>query len=193
MVQMDGQEIIITNMEAVFFKNQLDFRKWLKKNHQHEKELLVGFYKKGSGKMNMTWSESVDQALCFGWIDGVTRSIDEVSYCIRFTPRKANSIWSNVNIKKVEALIQSGMMEAAGMSAYGLRKAEKSGIYSFEKEAVSLAPELEKEFKRHVKAYQHFHQKSPSYRKQMIHLIMDAKREETRWKRLEKLIMDCTV
>lgn len=178
-------------MEAVFFKNQLDFRRWLKKNHQREKELLVGFYKKDSGKMNMTWPDSVDQALCFGWIDGVRRSIDESSYCIRFTPRKANSVWSNVNIRKVEALIQSGSMEAAGMAAYGLRKEEKSGIYSFEKEAVALAPDLEKAFRRHLKAYRHFQQKTPSYRKQMIHHVMDAKREETRWNRLEKLIREC--
>ncbi len=177
-------------MKPVFFKNQNEFRKWLAKYHLKESEIIVGFYKIGSGKLNMTWPESVDQALCYGWIDGVRRSVDTESYCIRFTPRKPKSIWSNINIAKVKVLIEKGLMQEAGMAAYQLRKEEKSGIYSFEKVAVDLSPELEKKFKSNKVAYANFHQKTPSFRKQMIHWIMDAKREETRMVRLEKLMVD---
>jgi uncharacterized protein YdeI (YjbR/CyaY-like superfamily) len=177
-------------MKPVFFKNQNEFRKWLSKNYLKEREIIVGYYKIGSGKLNMTWPESVDQALCYGWIDGVRKSLDAESYCIRFTPRKPNSIWSKINIAKVKALIESGLMQEAGMAAYQLRKEEKSGIYSFEKVAVDLSPELEKKFKSNKVAYAIFHQKTASFRKQMVHWIMDAKREETRLGRLGKLMED---
>ena len=130
-------------MTPIFFTNQANFRMWLEKNHKKETELLVGFYKKDSGKLNMTWSQSVDEALCFGWIDGVRRSIDKDSYCIRFTPRRPSSNWSSVNIKKVEELIKQGLMQPAGLEIYKLRKEEKSGVASYESGTKQLDKYLE--------------------------------------------------
>ncbi|MEJ7626231.1 MAG: hypothetical protein WKF35_05170 [Ferruginibacter sp.] len=113
-------------MKVTFFRSQEKFRKWLEKNHKTEKELLVGFYKMGSGKASMTWTQSVDQALCFGWIDSVTKSINKESYCIRFTPRKRTSIWSAININKVNDLSRSGLMEPEGLKAFKLRTEDRS-------------------------------------------------------------------
>ncbi len=138
-------------MKPIFFSTPEEFRKWLEKNHQKEKELLVGFYKVGSKKPSITWPESVDQALCFGWIDGVRRSIDEESYSIRFTPRKPTSIWSAINIKKVEELTKAGLMKPEGLKAFELRKEEKSRVYSHEKETATLDPEFERTFKSNKK------------------------------------------
>src|SRR6187401_3158431 len=120
-------------MTPTFFANQSDFRKWLQKNHKKETELVVGFYKVGSGKPSMTWSQSVDEALCFGWIDGVRTSIDKDRYQIRFTPRKPGSNWSAVNLKKIEELTKQGLIQPAGLAVFEKRKAEKSKIYSYEK------------------------------------------------------------
>jgi len=175
-------------LEPHFFESPTDFRKWLDKNHQTEKELLVGFYKKDSGKPSMTWPESVDQALCFGWIDGVRKSLGAESYTIRFTPRKPTSIWSNVNIKKVAELTNSKLMQPAGIAAFEKRTESKSGIYSFENEAKQLASKFEKIFKKNKKAWTFFNVQPPGYRKQHIHRIMDAKQEKTQLARLEKLI-----
>lgn len=175
-------------MSAVFFKDQNDFRQWLEKNHEKETELLVGFYKIGSGKPSMTWSESVDQALCYGWIDGVRRSINEESYSIRFTPRKPTSIWSNVNINKVKVLTEKGLMQPKGIAAYDLRKPEKSGIYSFENETIQLSPEYEKIFRKHKDAWNFFENLAPGYKKITLHRIMSPKQEQTRLSRLEKII-----
>lgn len=175
-------------MEAVFFATQQEFRIWLDKNHKNEKELLVGFYKVGTKKPSISWSESVDQALCFGWIDGVRKSIDEESYSIRFTPRKSTSIWSSINIKKIEELTKAGLMKPEGQKAFELRKEEKSGIYSHEKEPANLDPAYEKQFKANEKAWEFFSSQAPSYKKVMIHLIMTAKQEKTRLSRLEKTI-----
>lgn len=113
-------------MDVHFFKTQEEFREWLMENYLKEKELIVGYYKIGSGKPSMTWSQSVDQALCFGWIDSVRRSIDNESYCIRFTPRKRNSIWSDINIKKIGALTKAGLMTAEGLEAFKHKKEDKS-------------------------------------------------------------------
>jgi uncharacterized protein YdeI (YjbR/CyaY-like superfamily) len=121
-------------MTATFFAKQSEFRKWLDKNHKKETELLVGFYKINSGKPSMTWSQSVDEALCFGWIDGVRKSIDKDSYQIRFTQRKPTSIWSAVNIKKIEELTKQGLMQPAGLVSFENRKENKSKIYSYENE-----------------------------------------------------------
>jgi uncharacterized protein YdeI (YjbR/CyaY-like superfamily) len=176
-------------MKPIFFATPAEFRKWLKKYHQKETELLVGFYKKSTGKQTMTWSQSVDQALCFGWIDGVTRSIDEGRYCIRFTPRKRNSIWSSVNIKKVAALIESGEMTPAGQEAFDLRTEMRSGVYSHENENVVLAKEYEQQFRKNKLAWNFFNQQAPSYKKVMIHWIMSAKQEKTKLSRLEKTIL----
>ena len=139
-------------MAIYFFETAAGFRAWLEKNHQTETELLVGFYKVGSKKASMTWSESVDEALCFGWIDGVRKSIDTDSYQIRFTPRKPTSIWSAVNIEKVEILTKSGRMQAAGLASFAHRVEQKSKIYTYEKDEIILASQYEAELKSNSKA-----------------------------------------
>jgi len=173
-----------------FFPTQSDFRDWLKKNHKKKAELLVGFYKVDSGKPSMTWSQSVDQALCFGWIDGVRRSVDKESYSIRFTPRIKTSIWSAINIKKVEELTRLGLMQPAGLDIFGHRKEHKSRIYSLENKAKSLARRFENRFKSNKEAWKFFIAQPPSYRKVMLHYIMSAKLEPTRLKRLERVIAE---
>jgi uncharacterized protein YdeI (YjbR/CyaY-like superfamily) len=175
-------------MTPIFFTNQASFRMWLVENHKKETELLVGFYKKESGKPNMTWSQSVDEALCFGWIDGVRRSIDKDSYCIRFTPRRPSSTWSFVNLKKVEELIKHGLMQPAGLEIYKLRKAEKSGVASYESEAKQLDEYFENKFKANKIAWEFFSKQTPSYQKTLINWIMTAKKESTRILRLDKTI-----
>lgn len=175
-------------MTATFFATPAGFRKWLKKNHKKETELVVGFYKVDSGKPSITWPQSVDQALCFGWIDGVRKSIDNHSYCIRFTPRKSTSIWSAINIKKVEVLTKSGLMMPEGLKAFALRKENKSGIYSHENELKVLPPSFNRAFKLNKAAWAFFNKQAPSYKKVMIHWIMSAKQEKTRLLRLEKAI-----
>lgn len=177
-------------MEPTFFKDQHDFRKWLDKNHHKASEVLVGLYKKGSGKANMSWSELVNQALCYGWIDGKSKSIDEERWCIRVTPRKADSIWSTVNINKMEVLTKAGLLKPAGITAFEKRKEEKSSIYSHESEAKTLLPAYEKIFKANQKAWEFFNAQPPGYRKTAIHLIMTAKQEKTQISRLESVIAD---
>jgi uncharacterized protein YdeI (YjbR/CyaY-like superfamily) len=175
-------------MKPIFFAAQSDFRRWLEENYDRETELFVGFYKVGSGKASMNWSESVNEALCFGWIDGVRRTIDAESYCIRFTPRKPTSIWSAVNIKKVAELTAKGLMQPAGIAAFEKREAKKSAIYAYEKEALSFSDEFEERFKSNDAAWQFFCSQAPSYRKTIIHWVMSAKQDATRNTRLEKLI-----
>ncbi len=175
-------------MTPTFFATQSYFRQWLEKNHYKESEIIVGFYKVGSGKPSMTWPQSVDEALCFGWIDGVRKSVDGESYCIRFTPRKKNSIWSAVNIKKVEELTRLGLMQPAGKAAFEKREESKSRIYAYEKEPVKLAAEFEKKLKANKKAWSFFESQAPSYQRTAIHWIMNAKQEATKISRLEKLI-----
>ncbi len=176
-------------MNPIFFSNQLEFRKWLESNHDWETELLVGFYKVKSGKPSMTWSQSVDEAICYGWIDGIRRSIDNESYSIRFTPRKPSSNWSTVNIKKVEKLKKQGLMKPAGLKAFSFRKEEKSGIYSFENHPKKLPVEFEMKFKENTTAWSFFKNQAPSYQRTAIHWILSAKQEKTKWLRLEKLII----
>jgi uncharacterized protein YdeI (YjbR/CyaY-like superfamily) len=163
---------------------------WLEENHKKETELLVGFYKKDSGKPNMTWSQSVDEALCFGWIDGVRRSIDKDSYCIRFTPRRPSSTWSTININKVKELIRLGLMQPAGLEIYKHRKEEKSGLASYEREAKQLDKNLLNKFKANKIAWKFFSKQAPSYRKTIIHWIMTAKQETTKISRLERMIKE---
>jgi uncharacterized protein YdeI (YjbR/CyaY-like superfamily) len=178
------------SLKPTFFLNQYEFRIWLEKNHKKENELIVGFYKKDSGKYNMSWSQSVDQALCFGWIDGVRRSIDNESYCIRFTPRRITSVWSNVNIKKVEELTKLGLMSPAGLEIFKKRKEEKSGISSYESESKQLQEEFEKKFKENIIAWEYFSRQAPSYKRTIIHWILSAKQEKTKLARLEKTITE---
>lgn len=175
-------------MTPIFFKDQKEFRKWLEKNHSKETELLAGYYKVGSGKPGMTWSQSVDQALCFGWIDGVRRSIDSERYCIRFTPRKPSSIWSAVNLKKVEQLKEKGLMKSSGLEVYNKRKTANSGLYSFEKDTSKLSEILANEFKSHKDAWEFFTKQAPYYQKTILHWIMGAKQERTQESRLRKTI-----
>lgn len=172
----------------LFFETTADFRNWLEENHRTETELLVGYYKVGTKKPSMTWSESVDEAICFGWIDGVRKSIDEDSYCIRFTPRNPKSNWSAVNIKKVEEMILQGKMTDAGLAAFEKRKEDRSAIYSYENQPEGLTPEMESRFRNNKVAWEFFGKQPPSYRKPRIYWVMSAKQEATQLSRLEKLI-----
>ena len=176
-------------MDPVYFKDQNEFRKWLEKNHNKESEIIVGYYKVGTGKPSMTWSQSVDQAICFGWIDGIRRSIDKERYSIRFTPRRLTSIWSNVNIKKVEELKKKGLMKKPGLDVFINRKDSKSGIYSFENEIIKLDDNLERIFRANKDAWDFFVKQAPSYQKTRSQWIMSARQESTRISRLNKLIM----
>lgn len=171
-----------------FFKTPADFRKWLKQNHAKTAELLVGFYKKDFGKPSMTWPQSVDEALCFGWIDGVRRSLGEVSYTIRFTPRKPASTWSAINIGRVKVLSAESRMAAAGIQAFQARSEKKSVIYAYEQKQAELDPESLKRFRQNKTAWDFFQAQPPGYRKLLTWRIVSAKRPETRLKRLEQLI-----
>ncbi len=172
-----------------FFRTAAAFRAWLDTNHDCATEVIVGFYKKGSGKPSITWPESVDEALCYGWIDGIRRSLDEERYTIRFTPRKATSIWSNVNIAKVEALLRAQRMMPAGIAAWKKRDPAKSGIYAFERrEAAAFGAELERRFKQNRAAWTYFEAQPPGYRRLATHYVVSAKRPETVEKRFGALI-----
>ena len=175
-------------MKPQFFTTQEDFRRWLEENHDKETEIIVGFYRVGLGKKCMNWSEAVDQALCFGWIDGVRRKVDEESYSNRFTPRRANSNWSAVNIEKVRVLTEKGLMKREGLAAFAKRKDEKSAIYVYENEAKQFSDEFEKRFKTNKKAWEFFESQANWYKKQMTSWVMSAKQEATRERRLVKLI-----
>jgi uncharacterized protein YdeI (YjbR/CyaY-like superfamily) len=175
-------------VKPIFFANQADFRKWLLANHLKVTELIVGFFKTSSSKPSMSWPESVDQALCFGWIDGVRKSIDEESYQIRFTPRKTSSIWSAINIKKAEALTAKGLMYPAGIAAFEKRKEHRSKIYSYENEPAQLPAAFEKKLKANKKAWTFFNTMPPTYKKTAIHHIVTAKQEVTKIKRFNELI-----
>jgi uncharacterized protein YdeI (YjbR/CyaY-like superfamily) len=177
-----------TMMVPKFFKSPAAFSKWLSANHAKSKELWVGFYKKSSGKPSIDWPQSVDEALCFGWIDGIRKSIDEESFKIRFTPRRPGSIWSAVNIRNVERLIKENRMQAVGLKAYELRKEYRSGIYAYEQRSPELVEPYAKEFKRHKAAWKFFQAQPPGYRKLMNWYVVSAKQEETRLKRLKILI-----
>lgn len=178
-------------MKLVFFPTQKHLRKWFEKNHKKEKELLAGFYKVTSGKPSVTWSQSVDEALCFGWIDGIRKSVDKESYCIRFTPRKPKSNWSAINIRKVEELTKLGLMKPEGLKAFGFRKEKKSKIYAYENPEVLLDKSFEKLFKANKKAWKFFQTMTPTYRKVTSRWVMSAKQESTKLKRLNELINDC--
>ena len=179
-------------MQPTFFATPADFREWFEQNHDTARELLVGFYKKGSGKPSITWPESVDEALCFGWIDGIRRRIDEESYSIRFTPRRARSIWSNVNTKRVAVLTKEGRMHPAGLAAFKKRDAKRSGIYAFEQreKAQRLGAAYMAKLKANKKAWAFFQSQSPYYQRMASLFVMSAKKEETRLRRLAALIED---
>jgi uncharacterized protein YdeI (YjbR/CyaY-like superfamily) len=176
---------------ATFFATPAEWRRWLEKNHATAAELSVGFYKKGSGRPSITWPESVDEALCFGWIDGVRRTIDEESYRIRFTPRRARSIWSAVNVKRVAALTEAGRMTEAGLRAFAARSEERTGVYSFEQgREPTLSPADMKQLRANAAAWKFFQAQPPSYRRPATWWVVSAKQETTRRRRLATLITD---
>jgi uncharacterized protein YdeI (YjbR/CyaY-like superfamily) len=178
-------------MQPKFFPTPADWRAWLEQNHESAPELWVGFYKKGTGKPSITWPESVDQALCFGWIDGVRKTINEESYVIRFTPRRRGSIWSNVNIRRAGELIRAGLMRDAGKRAFDARDPAKSGIYSFERtKPAELPPAVKKVFMANKPAWKFFQSQPPGYRAVATNWIITAKQEATRDRRLATLIKD---
>jgi uncharacterized protein YdeI (YjbR/CyaY-like superfamily) len=177
--------------EPTFFATPDAFRSWLEAHHATEQELLVGYYKKGSGIPSMTWPESVDQALCFGWIDGVRRGRDDTSYTIRFTPRKRRSIWSAVNIERFGQLAELGLVHPAGHKAFEARADERSAVYAYEqRDNATLDAAAEQQFRDNARAWEFFQAQPAGYRKTAIWWVISAKKEETRSKRLATLIDD---
>jgi len=175
----------------IFFATPADFRRWLRSNHENTRELWVGFYRKATGRPSITWPESVDEALCVGWIDGLRKTIDEQSYRIRFTPRKPTSTWSAVNIGRVKELTRQGRMRPAGLQAFERRTEKKSGIYANEnRHAAVLSKADEKTLRAHPTAWKFFQRQPAGYRKMATWWVMSAKRAETRQKRLDALIAD---
>jgi uncharacterized protein YdeI (YjbR/CyaY-like superfamily) len=175
-------------MKPTFFPSPEAFRKWLQRNCEAKQELLVGFYKADSGKPSMTWPQSVDEALCFGWIDGVRKRIDDVSYTIRFTPRKPTSTWSSINIKKVAVLTEQGRMAPSGLQAFAARRENKSGIYSYEQRPDKLTEPYAGMLAKSAVAHKFFTKQAPWYQRAAIWWVISAKREETRLKRAQTLI-----
>jgi uncharacterized protein YdeI (YjbR/CyaY-like superfamily) len=178
----------VTPADIVYFPSPAAFRKWLQKRHAVEKQLWVGFHRKRTGTPSLTWQQSVDEALCFGWIDGIRKRIDEDCYTIRFTPRKPTSNWSAINIARVKALTKQGLMKPPGLAAYAKRDEKRSAIYAYENRPKALAPEYEKELRRNARAAAFFDALPPAFRKLMAFYVMSAKKEETRQSRLAKLI-----
>jgi uncharacterized protein YdeI (YjbR/CyaY-like superfamily) len=174
-------------MDAIYFETAAEFRAWLTANHTTAESLLVGFHKKGTGRPSITWSESVDEALCFGWIDGVRKGVDSDRYTIRFTPRKAGSAWSTVNVSKVWTLKEQGRMQPAGVAAFEARKEGRSGIYSHEQGDVGLPEPYLGRLRENAAAWEFFERQPASYRKAAIWWVVSAKQEKTRHRRLEKL------
>ena len=178
-------------MKAKFFSSPEKFREWLEQNHNRVIELLVGFHKKSSGKKSFTYAEALDEALCFGWIDGVRKNLDETRYTIRFTPRKPRSIWSLVNVRHVERLQKEGRMQSPGLDAFARRDPKRTGIYAFENAPRQLSPEYEKMIRQNKTAWECFEQQPPSAKRTVIFWIMSAKKEETQLRRLKHVIDRC--
>jgi uncharacterized protein YdeI (YjbR/CyaY-like superfamily) len=172
-----------------FFKTPAAFRAWLARNHRRAKELRVGFHKKASGKPSITWPEAVDQALCFGWIDGIRHRVDDDSYEIRFTPRNPGSTWSAINLKRVAALRRRGLMRPAGLAVFRERDPRRTARPSFEqRRRIKLAPRLERLLRANRKAWRHFRAQAPWYQRSASFWVMSAKQEATRLRRLATLI-----
>jgi uncharacterized protein YdeI (YjbR/CyaY-like superfamily) len=177
--------------KPTFFKKQSDLRSWLSKNHDAKSELWIGLYRAKAASKGVVYKQALDEALCFGWIDGVRKGIDDETWMIRFTPRKKGSIWSRVNLKRAEELIASGAMAPAGRRVYDERDMKKAGTsYSFENEPLHLTDDMEMGFRTHGKAWKWFVAQAPSYQKVAVYWVMSAKKQETRDKRLGELIAD---
>jgi len=176
-------------IKATFFKDAPAFRRWLEANHADAQELQVGFYRRESGRGGLTKAEAIDEALCFGWIDGVIHKLDADSYCHRFTPRRPDSIWSKVNLANVRRLQAAGRMQPAGLAAFAAR--DQVGVYSFErKQAVELAPDLQRRFEAARSAWDFFRAQAPSYQRVKRFWVMEAKQPLTRERRLDRLIAE---
>lgn len=176
--------------KPVYFASASEFRRWLEARHGTEAELWVGIHNKSSGQASVTYPEALDEALCFGWIDGVRKKAGPASFITRFTPRKTRSTWSLVNVRHVERLTASGRMHAAGLRAFGARDAKRTGIYSFEKRPEKFPPKLERIYRANKKAWAHWADQPPGYRRTATWWVISAVREETRLSRLERLIRD---
>jgi uncharacterized protein YdeI (YjbR/CyaY-like superfamily) len=178
-------------MKPLFFADPAEWRAWLEANHETESEVLVGLYKRGSGKQSITWPQLVDEALCFGWIDGVRRGLDADSYSIRMTPRKKGSNWSAINVKRFGELREAGRVAPAGEEAFARRREDRTAIYSYEQEEeATLAPEQEARLRADERAWEFWTSQPPWYRRTATHWVVRAKREETRERRLRTLIED---
>jgi len=178
----------MASARARFFRSAAEFRRWLEANHATATEIVVGFHKKASGRGGITYPEAVEEALCFGWIDGVRRGIDDVSYSNRFTPRTPRSVWSAVNIRHVERLIAEGRMRPAGLAAFERRDPERSAVYSFEQADATLDAAQERRFKANRRAWAFWTAQPKGYRRTASWWVISAKREETRDRRLATLI-----
>jgi len=189
---MSSKKTGTTQPEDVhFFATPEKWRRWLEKNHARATEVWVGMYRKGSGTPSITWPQAVDEALCFGWIDGIRKSIDETRYKNRFTPRKKGSNWSQVNIARVAALTEEGRMTPAGLAAFEARDPKKSGVYSFEqREAPTLGEAFERQFRANAKAWAFFQAQAPYYRRVATFWVVSARQQATRERRLATLIED---
>jgi uncharacterized protein YdeI (YjbR/CyaY-like superfamily) len=177
--------------KPIFFDSPDAFYAWLEEHHETESEVWVGYWKKATGKPSLTWSQAVDQALCFGWIDTRSQSIDAERHMQRFTRRKPASNWSKVNVEKVARLTEEGKMRPPGIAAFERRRPDKTGVYSFERnEDAQLEPDQEELFRSNAKAWEFFQSQPPGYRRTAIHLVVSAKKPETREKRLNQLIED---
>ncbi|HEY0325119.1 MAG TPA: YdeI/OmpD-associated family protein [Allosphingosinicella sp.] len=174
--------------EPTYFATEADFRRWLEANHKTAPELLVGFWKKGNGRPSIDWPQARDQALCFGWIDGIRRSLGDEAYTIRFTPRRKGSIWSKVNVERFEALKAAGQMTPAGQRVFDEKI--KSGVYAYEKALAELTPDETAQFGANAIAWADWERRPPGYRKVVLHWVTSAKKPETRAKRLATLIED---
>lgn len=177
-------------MNPRFFRSSADFRRWLEKNHASASELWLGMYKAASGKRGISYKQALDEALCFGWIDGVRKRLDDDSFVQRFTPRRAKSYWSAVNTKRVGELTKAGRMHAAGLAAFERRDKSATRRYSFEREHAVLDAAAERQFRANNKAWTYFESEAPWYRRVVTHWVTSAKKEETRQRRLETLIED---
>jgi uncharacterized protein YdeI (YjbR/CyaY-like superfamily) len=178
-------------MEPTFFATAAQFRAWLEEHHERASELLVGYHKKASGRPSITWPESVDQALCFGWIDGVRRSLGDEAYTIRFTPRKPRSNWSAVNVARMQELVAEGLVHPAGQAAFERRSDDRTAIYAYEQRRNAQLPEAyERRLRANAAAAEFFDSRPPWYRRTAIHWVISAKREATRERRLAELIED---
>jgi uncharacterized protein YdeI (YjbR/CyaY-like superfamily) len=180
-----------TRLDPVFFANPSEFHAWLEKNHDKAPEVWVGFHKKSSGIPSITWAESVDEALCFGWIDSVRRSVNDISYANRFTRRKVLSTWSAINIKRAKELIRLGRMQPTGLKAFEQRSDERSAIYSYEqRRTATLSGVFETQFRANRNAWKFFRAQAPWYQRVAAFWVLSAKKKETRLKRLARLIED---